>query len=165
MQHKSVINWQNIPITLVDRRVLSVNADYVKKPCYRTPMKGENLVATIIILLAPAGLVYSWAFYLRRMRREPTTGWRNRATLLSLTLVSLVALLWPVMALLMPRADWGSGLGVGHQVQWVEAWHRPIFRALLLAFVLGLLGRPRLIGPIAVACVGTGLFWLFSTMP
>jgi hypothetical protein len=124
----------------------------------------SNLIATVIVLLAPVGLIYSWIFYSARMRREPTS-WRHRATLLSLTLVSFVVLLWPVMALLMPRADWGSGLGVGHQVQWVEAWNRPIFRTLLLAFVLGLLGRPRLIGPIAVAVVGTGLFWLFSTMP
>ena len=124
----------------------------------------SNLIATAIVLLAPVGLIYSWIFYSTRMRREPTS-WRHRATLLSLTLVSLVALLWPVMAVLMPRANWGSGLGVDHQVQWVEAWHRPVFRTLLLALVLGLLGRPRLIGPIAVACVGTALFWFFSTMP
>jgi hypothetical protein len=92
-------------------------------------MKGGNLVATFIIPLAPAALIYGWVFYLRRMRREPTTGWRNRATLLSLTLVSLAVLLWPIMAALTPTADWGSGLGVGHQVQWVEAWHTPILRA------------------------------------
>jgi|SRR5450631_176415 hypothetical protein len=121
-------------------------------------MKGENLIATVIILLAPAGLIYSWAFYLRRMRREPTK-WRNRATLISLTLVSLVALLWPVMVV------WGSGLGVAHQVQWVEAWHTPVFRTLLVALVLALFGRPRLIAPMAVACVGTAMFWLASTMP
>jgi|ERR1017187_7613616 hypothetical protein len=127
-------------------------------------MKGENLIATVIILLAPAGLIYSWAFYLRRMRREPTK-WRNRATLISLTLVSLVALLWPVMVVLMPRATWGSGLGVAHQVQWVEAWHTPVFRTLLVALVLALFGRPRLIAPMAVACVGTAMFWLDSTMP
>ena len=131
---------------------------------YTFPMWMSNLIATAIVLLAPVGLIYSWIFYSTRMRREPTS-WRHRATFLSLTLVSLVALLRPVMALLMPRADWGSGLGVSHQVQWVEAWHRPIFRTLILAFVLGLLGKPRLIGPIAVACVGTGLFWFFSTMP
>ena len=128
-------------------------------------MKGANFVATIIILLAPVGLIYSWAFYLRRMRREPTTSWRNRATLLSLTLVSLAALLWPIMMVLMPRADWGSGLGVNHQVQWVEAWHTPIFRTLLVALVLSLFGRRRLMAPMTVACVGTAMFWLFSTMP
>src|SRR6266403_4118358 len=124
-------------------------------------MKGANLVATIIILLAPAGLIYSWAFYLRRMRREPITSWRNHATLLSITLVSLAVLLWPIMAALTPTADWRSGLGVDHQVQWVEAWHTPILRSLLVALVLTFFGRPRLIAPIAVACVGTAMFWLF----
>lgn len=127
-------------------------------------MRVENFIATILVLLAPAGLIYGWVFYLTRMRREPA-GWRSPVTLLSLVLVSVTALLWPVMWLLIPPADWGSGVGVGHQVQWVEAWHRPIFRTLMVALVLGLLGRPRLIGPIAVACVGTALFWLLSTMP
>jgi hypothetical protein len=126
-------------------------------------LKG-NFIATVIVLLAPAGLIYGWFHYLTRMREEPAC-WRNRTTLLSLALVSLVALLWPVMAALVPRADWGSGVGVSHQVEWVEAWHKPIFRTLVVALVLGLVGRPRLIGPIAVACVGTALFWLFSTMP
>lgn len=127
-------------------------------------MKGEDVVATIIVILAPAGLIYSWVFYLTRMRREPTT-WRHWVTLLSMVLVSAVVLLWPIMLALMPRADWGSGLGVAHQVQWVEAWHRPIFRILLVALVLALLGRPRLVAPMAFACVGTAMYWLFSTMP
>jgi hypothetical protein len=124
----------------------------------------ENMIATVLILLAPVGLLYGWFFYLKRMRHEPRS-WRKWITVVSLAVVSSVALLWPVMALLMPRADWGTGAGVGHQVQWVEAWHKPIFRTLLGALVLGLFGRPRLILPITVACVGTGLFWLFSTMP
>jgi hypothetical protein len=128
-------------------------------------VKSANEFAVIVaVLLAPIGLIYSWHFYLTQMRGE-SPGWRNRVTLLSLELVSLVALLWPVMFVLMPRADWGSGLGVGHQAEWVESWHRPIFRTLLVAFFLCLFGRPRLIAPIAIACVGTALFWLFSTMP
>ena len=124
----------------------------------------ENTIATALVLLAPVGLFYGWFFYLTRMRHEPRN-WRNGIAVVSLALVSLTALSWPVMALLMPRADWESGAGVGHQVQWVEAWHKPVFRALLLALALGLLGRPRLILPIAIACIGAALFWLFSTMP
>ena len=132
--------------------------------CYRTRMDGENLVATIIIILAPAGLIYSWVFYLTRMRREPAR-WRHWVTLSSMALVSVVVLLWPIMLAFTPRTDWGSGLGVGHQVEWLEAWHRPIFRTLLVALVLAWLGRPRLIAPIALACIGTAMFWLFITMP
>jgi hypothetical protein len=124
-----------------------------------------NLVATILILLAPVGLIYGWVFYSTRMKAEARS-WRKRATLLSLILVSLVIVLWPVtMVVLVPRADWLSGAGVGHQVRWMEAWERGAFRALVVALVLGLFGRPRLILPIAVACVGTALFWSFSTIP
>src|ERR1700688_984846 len=56
--------------------------------------------------------------HLTQMRKE-FTGGRNRVTLLSLGLLSTVVALWPVMAVLMPRADWGNGLGADHQVQWV----------------------------------------------
>jgi tetratricopeptide (TPR) repeat protein len=64
----------------------------------------------------------------------------------SLALASLAVLLWPVMVMLMPRADWGSGVGLGRQFQWVESWHRPILRSLLAALLLCLFGRRRLIG-------------------
>ena len=114
-----------------------------------------NTIGIVLILLAPVGLVYSWFFYSTRMKKEPT-GWRKRVTLLALALVSLVVLLWPVMVALAPRAD---------DVGWIESWHRPIFRTLVVALVLGLFGRPRLILPIAVACVGTAAFWMVSTMP
>jgi len=85
--------------------------------------------------------------------------------MLSLALASLAVLLWPVMVMLMPRADWGSGVGVDRQFQWVESWHRPIFRSLLVALLLCLFGRPRLMAPIAIACIGTAVFWLLSTAP
>jgi hypothetical protein len=130
----------------------------------KTEMQIEMDVLGFIALLAPVGLVYSWYFYWTRMRKAPPH-WRDRVTLLSLGLVSLVVLLWPVMMMLSPRADWGSGLGVAHQVQWVESWHTPILRSLLVAFVLAMLGRRRLIGPIAIACLGTAIFWVGSTMP
>ena len=130
----------------------------------KTEMQIEMDILGVIALLAPVGLVYSWHFYWTQIRKAPSQ-WRDRATLLSLALVSLVALLWPVMMVLTPRADWGTGLGVAHQAQWVESWHTPILRSLLGAFVLALLGRPRLIGPIAIACIGTAIFWIGSTMP
>ena len=78
--------------------------------------RATDIAEIVVVLLAPVGLIYSWHFYLTQMNRE-SAGWRNRVTLLSLALVSLVTLLWPVMFMLMPRADWGSGLGVGHQVE------------------------------------------------
>jgi hypothetical protein len=126
--------------------------------------RAADIAEIVVVLLAPVGLIYSWHFYLTQMNRE-SAGWRNRVTLLSLALVSLVAFLWPVMFMLMPRADWGNGLGVGHQVEWIESWHRPILRTLLVAFLLCFFGRPCLIAPIAIACVGAAVFWISSTMP
>lgn len=123
-----------------------------------------NDVGPIFVLLTPVGLIYSWVFYWTRVRGEPA-GWRSRAMLLSLVPVSLVILLWPAILAFAPRADWGTRMGAGRHVEWAHAWYRPVFSALLVAFVLSLFGRPRLILPIAVACIGTGLFWVMSTLP
>ena len=123
-----------------------------------------NVFVTILVLLAPAALIYGWVCFFTPSSGEPT-GWRGRATLLSLILVSLAVVMWLVTMLHMPGADWSSGAGVGHQVAWVYARTRIALYALLAALVVCLIGRPRLILPIAFACVGTGLFWLFSTMP
>ena len=110
------------------------------------------------------GLIYGWHFYFTRIRREPA-GWRNRISMLSLVLVSLGALLWPVVMKFAPKADWGSYVGVAEQVHFVESWERVAVRTLLAAFILCFFGRPRLIAPVAVACIGTTLFWISSTMP
>jgi hypothetical protein len=56
-------------------------------------------------------------------------------------------------------------VGVGREVQWADAWERGAVRILLVALILCLFGRPRLILPIAVSCVGAALFWFFSNMP
>jgi hypothetical protein len=123
-----------------------------------------TVVATILVLLAPVALIYGWVCYFTPPGDEPPS-WRRRATLLSLVLVSLAILLWPVIMALKPGADWGTGTGVGYQVAWVYARTRTALCILLIALLLGLFGRPRLIFPIVLACTGTGLFWLFSTMP
>jgi len=85
---------------------------YSSKRCERLSLGSTSELAEItVVLLAPAGFIYSWHFYFTQIRRAPT-GWRNRVTMLSLALASLAVLLWPVMVMLMPRADWGSGVGV-----------------------------------------------------
>lgn len=124
----------------------------------------ENAIITTIILLGPVGILYGWFFSMTGMRRE-NASWRNRVSVIALTLISLVAVLWAVMMGLMPRADWGTGVGVDYQMAWVEAWHRPVLRGLLGALILGLFGRARLILPIVMGCVGVGLFWVVSTAP
>ncbi len=124
----------------------------------------SNTIATILVLLAPFGFVYSWYFYFTKMPWK-SSGWRGRLTLVSLMLLSLAILLWPINRMTMPAADWSSGVGVGQQVRWVDAGERVGLRVLLAAFVMSFFGRPRLILPIVLACVGTGLFWIFTNMP
>jgi hypothetical protein len=124
----------------------------------------ENVIVTVLVLLAPVGVVYSWYFYLKRMPWN-SSGWRGRFTLGSLVLLSFAILFWPITRITMPTADWKTYAGVGEQLRWVGAGERVALRILLAALALSLFGRPRLILPIVVACVGTGLFWIYSNMP
>jgi hypothetical protein len=123
-----------------------------------------NMIGVLLVLLTPIALIYAWVCYFTPADKEPR-GWRSRATLFSLALASLAAVLWLEMMIRLPGADWRTGAGVVHQVAWEYARTRAAFGVLLLAFVLSLFGRPRLILPVALACIGTAAFWLFSTMP
>lgn len=71
--------------------------------------------------------------------------------------------MWLAMMVLMPWAG-GAVREWVTELHWVYARTRMALYALLVALVLSLFGRPRLILPIAIACLGTGLLWLFSTM-
>jgi hypothetical protein len=121
-----------------------------------------TLVATILVLLAPVALIYGWVCYFTPASQEPT-GWRSGATFLSLALVSLVVLLWLEMMVRMPGADWRNGAEVAHQVQWVGVRLGAAFDGLTAAFILGCVGRPRLIAHVTLACVGTAILWVGST--
>jgi len=123
----------------------------------------ENIIVTVLVILAPVGFAYSWYFYLKRMSWT-SSGWRGRVTLGSLVLLSFAILLWPITRITMPAGDWSTYAGVREQVHWVDAGERVASRILLASLALSLFGRPRLILPIVVACVGSGLFWIFSDM-
>ena len=123
-----------------------------------------DTILILLILIGPIALIYAWVCYFAPKSKEPT-GWRSRATLVSLVLISLAVLSWLVMVLHIPAADWGTGAGVGHQVAWVYERARVALCSLAGAIVLSLFGRPRLVLPIVIACIGSGLFWLVSTMP
>jgi|SRR5208283_407026 hypothetical protein len=127
-------------------------------------MQVESDLLGFIALLAPVGFIYGWHFYITRIRHEPAA-WRNRISVSSLTLASLGALLWPITMVFAPKADWRSYVGVAQQVQFVESWEKVAVRTLCIALILCFFGRPRLIIPIAIACLGTALFWFFSTIP
>ena len=127
-------------------------------------MQVENNLAGIVVILAPVGLIYSWYFYFSKLRREPSR-WRNKISLIALVLASLILLLWPAAMIFAPKVHSATYVGAPEYQKFVDTWMKVAVRALILPFVLCFLGRPRLIAPIAVACVGTALFWLFSSMP
>lgn len=124
----------------------------------------ENAVMVVVILLAPVGLIYGWFFALSRMETE-SPSWRNRISIAALSLISLVAFLWPFMRALAPRVDWSTGGGEHDLALWIASWNKLALRMLLAALVLGLMGRPRLIIPILFASVGMAFFWVMSYVP
>lgn len=86
--------------------------------------------------------------------------WRSRVSVLSLVLVSVAAVLWVSAMLLFPRAA-----GTAQQVEWMMIRFRVAVSAVLVACVLCFLGRPRLIAPTVVACLGVGELWFFTALP
>jgi hypothetical protein len=123
----------------------------------------ENFVGTVIALLGPAALIYSWFFYMTKLRKE-SPGWRRRLTLVSLVLTTLGAALLPIMMVLEPKADWSSYVGVPRQVDFEASWERFAVRALAAGLVVCFFGRARLIAPLALASAGCILFWFFMTV-
>jgi len=124
----------------------------------------ENAIVTVIVLLAPVGLAYGWYFYFARMSKEPS-GWRKWVTVVALGLVTVAGVMWPVARMTAPEVDWHTWVGAGAYMHWVGAWEKAAVRILLAALVLSLFVRPRLILPMIVACLGTGLFWISSNIP
>jgi len=127
-------------------------------------MRIENAIATVIIVLAPVGLIYGWYVYVTNIRKEHSN-WRKRFSLMSLVLVSLSVLLWPLMITLVPKADWTANVGVAKQVEFVYSFARFGLGLLFFGFVLCFFGRRRLIALMVVSCVGIALFWLSTTIP
>ncbi len=127
-------------------------------------MRIENDIATVIVLLAPIALIYGWCVYVTNVRKEHSS-WRSRFSLMSLGLVSLATVLWPLMMVLAPKADWTTYVGMAEQVRFVYSFVRLALGILSLGFVLCFFGKPRLIATIVVSCIGIALFWLFTTMP
>ena len=124
----------------------------------------ENAILTVIVLLAPFGLAYGWYFCLVTMSKE-LSDWRKWVTAVDLGLVSMAVVMWPVARVTAPEVNWQTWAGAGAYMHWVDAWGRVALRILLAALALSLFARPRLVVPMVVASVGTGLFWIFSNIP
>ena len=97
------------------------------------------------------------------MRKWPWT-WRVYTTLASLSAVSIAGLLLPIVMALAPEAEYVTYVGVPQQLAFLASWQRPVLRALVVALLLSFFARPRLIAPIAIACVGIASLWAELTM-
>jgi hypothetical protein len=127
-------------------------------------MRFDSFIEIAVLVVTPVSIAYSWFFYFKKMHWAEQT-WRSHVTFVALILISLVVLAWPVMIFALPKADWGAGSGVDHQMAYIESWHHVVFRTCAGTLILSLFGRPRLILPLVVACFGTAFFWLMSTTP
>ena len=117
-------------------------------------------VQVLILACCVAGLIgflYSW-FRLLKTSSEKWFCWRDWVSLAAVALASVAVFLRFVMP-----AFWVSDFGA--QVRVAQTWTKVSVRICALAPLLGFLGRPRLIAPIASACFGTAVFWIMSTIP
>lgn len=127
-------------------------------------MRIENTLAALVEILGPVGLIYSWYFYFAKLKHE-LSDWRNRVTLASLLFVSSLILLCVASIILAPKVDPVTYAGAPASQRFMYGWANFGLRALCVPFISCFFGRPRLIAPIAVACLGTAVFWLAITMP
>jgi hypothetical protein len=118
----------------------------------------------LLLIVGLCCFVYAWFFLLKRAT-DPSFSWRERISLSALILASLAAALRFVMPAFMPTANWGTGVGVAAQVHVVAVWTKTGVEAACVALLLALIGRPRLIAPIAAASLSIAFFWILSTIP
>jgi len=103
------------------------------------------------------GFAYSW-FFLLKISGEKSLGWREWLSLLAVGFVSVAAFLRFLMPLF-----WSNDFGT--QVHIAQTWTKVSVRICALGLLVCFIGRPRLILPIVVACFGTAVFWVMSTIP
>jgi hypothetical protein len=121
-------------------------------------MRLDSILVNAALIITLAAFVYSWIYYFRTVTKSGA-GWRKWMTLASLTLVSLSIVAWPIMVFSMPHANWSTGEGVGHQVAHAAFWIKVSARICAMALLLCFFGKPKLILPIAITCVGVLFFW------
>jgi hypothetical protein len=116
-----------------------------------------DILTVAIVIAGVIGFFYSWVRLIRAYG-ENSFHWRDWISFAALALASVVLLLRFVMPAL-----WGIDFGV--QVRIADAWTKVSVRFCALGLLLGFLGRPRLIVPITLACIGVAVFWVMSTIP
>ena len=119
------------------------------------------LLMNIFVILTPFAWAAAWVFALRAILKEPKS-WRNRISIGSLGLLTLIGLLWLPVAVYSSGTESAASAGFAVHMKNVQEWSKFAGRGCVLPLVLSFFGRPRLIAPIAMACIGTALFWFFT---
>jgi len=111
------------------------------------------LLLNTFIILTPLAWGASWWFSLKAIAQE-RTNWRNKMSLAALAIATITGWLW------LPAAFYASS----HLVV-VDKWVSIAVLLCAVAIIVCFFGKPKLIIPIALTCLGTASFWVGSTVP
>ncbi len=110
------------------------------------------------MLLTPVAWFTSWWFGLKAIADDGKS-WRNRVSLAALGIVTLTGLLWlPAMMIAVSHPP-------SHNARTADEFAGVAVLVCGLALILSFVGRPRLIAPIVLTCLGTASFWIGTTIP
>jgi len=115
------------------------------------------LIDLIVFLGTPAGLIWGCYLYLSESRKAKS--FRLHLSLFGLCAIGASMALWLATAIVM------NALGLHEFSRRVGLTIAVGAAVPLLGTVVSMFGRPRLIAPIALASIGTSLFWIGSTVP
>ena len=117
-----------------------------------------------LILITPVAWISAWWFLIGAYKREPRR-WRIRLSFTSLALLTIAGLLFIPIAIYNSGVDWKSGEGIETHMRHTLLATAVAIRICGAALLLSLFGKPKLVALIVVACIGTALFWVVSTIP
>ena len=111
-----------------------------------------------LIILAPFAWVASWWFGLKALVQD-RKNWRIRLSVAALGLTTIVGLLW------LPAGFYAAHHPEMGKDRTLDAFTAIAVLACGVALILSLFGKPRLIIPIVITCLGTASFWFGTTIP
>jgi hypothetical protein len=115
------------------------------------------LLDTFIVLTPFAWGTACW-FALKAIALD-RKNWRNKVSVTALGITTLAGLLS------LPAGFYSAHSPGTGKFRTIDEWTAVAVVMCGLALVLSLLGRPKLIIPIALACMGTASFWIGTTIP
>ena len=115
------------------------------------------LLLDILIGLAPFAWFASWWFGLKALERDKN--WRTRLSIAALSIVTIAAALW------FPAGLYASKHSISGNARTIDEFTAVAVLTCGFALILSLFGRPKLIVPIVVTCLGAASWWFGTTIP